>query len=320
MATQSGVSEDVLTFNQKGGDWSWGRPRGLAVPGPLAHACLAVTSSLLVLYGGRGPGGAVNGDVWVMELEDGEWYKAALQEGSDMPDARFGASLSRWNKGWVLFGGVGEASTHYSDVWLLREVPGRQRGEVATFTWERMEAEPAGYRPSPRRNHSAIVTAGDEMLVLGGYPEREEGAVEGAGVDVFELRTRKWRREVVRGNGPSGGPGGKAFKVGPDGGRILFLGPQSTGVFNEVRVLDSTGGGGDFEWFRGEAEWEGDWTMVPGGRLDYSAASDLASDDIFVYGGKDVAGKPQSQLLVMHASDILIKASAAELGGDEDDD
>lgn len=278
------------------------------MPGPLRHACLSVSPSShhLLLYGGEGPQGSVNGDVFVMDMETGEWAMAMV-EGEEKPGPRLGASLEAWaGHGWVMCGGVGPGSAHYSDVWLLTEVQGRERGEVPAFTWVKLASSSAPSSPAPRRCHSAVITAADEMLVLGGYPEVAEGAVEGAAVHVFDLKAREWRREKVRGVGPSGGPGGRAFCVGAQAGRVLFVGPKSTGVFNEVLVLDHTVPGG-FEWLQADVDWQGDWTVIPGARAQYCAASDPASDVVFVFGGQDHSGRAQCQLLSLNAADVSPK-------------
>ena len=209
---------------------------------------------------------------------------------------------------------MGLKDAHFTDVWTLEEDAEWDADGRPAFRWTRLSGPPrkpqAGganvlVQPVGRKCHSACLVGHEdpEMVVMGGYPEEGAGGPEGAVLEIFNIKARTWRREAVRGMAPSGPPGGRAFKASPDGSKLVYVDAVSTGIFNEVFVLDLTER--PATWLAAEPDWQSDWTMVPGRREHYAAALDPASGDVLIFGGQDSGGKKQNSLLVLKVGESL---------------
>ncbi|KAJ3011011.1 hypothetical protein HKX48_007076 [Thoreauomyces humboldtii] len=91
-----------------------------AKPPARTSACLApISATTVMLFGGRGAGGAVLGDVWIYDANADAWTEATLWFATGAPGARAGMSCD-WLGGLVwLYGGIGSDGGFLDDLWTL---------------------------------------------------------------------------------------------------------------------------------------------------------------------------------------------------------
>ncbi len=159
--------DDTWLFNVGTGQWTDISPSGT----PPVGRCLldgVAAGDKFVIHGGQsGPTDAdpYRADTWILDTTAETWTQVTTNiESPDKPDGRRFQSLAyaESENGVLLFGGLGDSSVRFNDVWLLN---------LNTNTWE--EVSPTGTPPSARRSHAAewieaTTDLGGGMLIFGG--------------------------------------------------------------------------------------------------------------------------------------------------------
>ena len=142
----------------------WGSPGELAYwetvvplssPPSVFAPAYAPLDGRILRYGGVGPQG-ITGELVILEPGTWDWYYVPSFD-SQIPPARYGASLTPMPDGrMALFGGAGETGL-YNDLWFLNP---------ATWEWYPVVTEDTP--PEPRKFHSAWADEEGNFYVYGG--------------------------------------------------------------------------------------------------------------------------------------------------------
>lgn len=243
--------------------WSQLAPSG-DPPAPRENhvAMLDPTRDRMVVFGGNT--GALDGEVWALELSGSPAWTQLSPAGASAPSARYGASAIHDppRDRWLVFGGFDGALKN--DVWSL-SLPG-------STSWT--EIVPAGDPPTPRVSHRAVYDpASDRMLLLGGG-----GATFELPSDVWALSLAEptaWDR-ILADAAPPGRLAHTAI-YDPTRERMVMFAGQSGSAMNDVWTLSL-----------GESPT---WTALetsgtpPPPRSDHAAVHDAARDRMLVFGG-----------------------------------
>ena len=228
--------DDTWLFNINTEQWQDISPSGTK---PVGRCLLdgAAVGDKFVIHGGQsGPidQDPYRADTWILNTTAGTWSEIATggSEGVSKPDGRRFQSLVGYEaeNGALLFGGVGESSTLFNDVWFL---------DIGLGTWS--ELAPTGTVPTARRSQSAVWIAGNSslaagMLLFGGTIAANENA-DNARSDLWLLTFPE-----------PGAPGNLQFSAGafevPElGGNATISVTRTGGVSGTVTVDYTTSNG-----------------------------------------------------------------------------
>lgn len=229
-----------------------------------------------VLAGGIGVEGFPLADMW--ELDGQVWREINV---SGHPSARNGAAAA-WEPTsgvGIAFGGVnGSGDRHYlGDTWiwsngwrLVRDA----EGFVAASGWVSTDDSKA---PSPRAGHAMSRDAyGDgQVLLFGG--EDDQGPR--ADTWTFDPKSQGWTRHDYWRNPPARTE--HAISALPDAGYLIFGGEGETGLLGDTWLLRSG---------RPWALPQGSSATAPSARRSHALATDVARNQVVLFGGIDEAG------------------------------
>ena len=103
-------------------------------------------------------------------------------------------------------------------------------------------------------------------------------------MDLFNLTTHKWERQITCGEEPFE----QDCQVHPFDKAILLVTvsnkeTSSCGIFNRMDVLDIQTK--PMTWSCVDLDWIGDYTMIPGTRMYFSSAMDSSAGLLYIFGG-----------------------------------
>ncbi|KAK7268425.1 hypothetical protein RIF29_21123 [Crotalaria pallida] len=143
----------------------------LSVPGTLPHPRCGHTATMLekrlLVYGGRGGGGPIMGDLWALkglieeENEAPGWTQLKLP--GQAPSPRCGHTVTFGGHYLLMFGGHGTGGwlsrydIYYNDCIILDRVSAQ---------WKRL---PIGNEPPPARAYHSMTLIGSRYLLIGGF-------------------------------------------------------------------------------------------------------------------------------------------------------
>eukprot|EP00004_Rigifila_ramosa_P019012 TRINITY_DN4798_c0_g1_i1.p1 TRINITY_DN4798_c0_g1~~TRINITY_DN4798_c0_g1_i1.p1 ORF type:complete len:1400 (-),score=345.14 TRINITY_DN4798_c0_g1_i1:632-4831(-) len=146
---------------------SWSRVGAANGPSPrYAHSCTAVNENVLVVFGGR-EGGKFHDDLSIFRIDTLQWSTVSQNPQQAWPRARYGHSFTTYagpvgggsnsTPLLILFGGYGDLSSVFNDVWLFN---------TASLTWQNLK--PTGETPPARGSHTATLF-GSKLFIFGGF-------------------------------------------------------------------------------------------------------------------------------------------------------
>ncbi|KAF5729427.1 hypothetical protein HS088_TW21G01592 [Tripterygium wilfordii] len=157
---------DVYVLDTMSLEWMELAVSGTLPPPRCGHTATMVEKRLLV-YGGRGGGGPIMGDLWALkglieeEIETPGWTQLKLPGQS--PSPRCGHTVTSGGHYLLLFGGHGTAGwlsrydIYYNDCIVLDRVSAQ---------WKRL---PTGNDPPPARAYHSMTCIGSRYLLFGGF-------------------------------------------------------------------------------------------------------------------------------------------------------
>ncbi|XP_040372928.1 protein GLUTELIN PRECURSOR ACCUMULATION 3 isoform X3 [Rosa chinensis] len=157
---------DVYVLDTISLEWMELSVTGSLPPPRCGHTATMVEKRLLV-YGGRGGGGPIMGDLWALkgviaeENETPGWTQLKLP--GQAPSARCGHTITSGGHYLLLFGGHGTGGwlsrydIYYNDCIILDRVSAQ---------WKRL---PTGNEPPPARAYHSLTCIGSRHLLFGGF-------------------------------------------------------------------------------------------------------------------------------------------------------
>jgi Galactose oxidase, central domain len=219
--TDAGPLDDFWAFDPGANAW---RPLAVAGrrPSARAAACLAMRADgRLWMYGGEGPAGAANSELWIYDPGPSTWTQREAGAG---PSVRSGAACW-WTSDdrLVVHGGLtpGPPSARLGDLWVFDP-------DAAGGTWQKAD-------DATPRDRGAWTATGHGGVVMGGIGEND-GLL--ADVVVFDDRSLA---ATVLGPSPGGPPArsGAALADDPESERTLLYGGLGTdGPLGDLWALD----------------------------------------------------------------------------------
>jgi hypothetical protein len=193
----------------------------------------------LYIFGGKGEGGILYNDLWVLDPE--AWVWALLPSSSAAPPvARLCASMTAVHDKLALFGGWDGKAGVFGDFWLF---------DLKTGSWLRPPT--SGPAPPARYGHSVVFDESSASLILfGGCTLAADGVPQYLGdTRTLDLRSLSWSRPRVGGDVP----GPRYWHAAAQVGNVLALvggydGPRqaSAGGAGAAKDARSGGGAGDY--------------------------------------------------------------------------
>jgi len=158
----SSYANDAWVFDTGTSSWTALSPTGTPPSARSAHAAVAVTSSVIAVFGGRKADGSVVGDLHLLDLHANAWSSPAVSSATQ-PDGRRGHAALLVDRYLCVVHGLSGDGEQHEDVWLA-DAFGAISGEVS---WTLGTAATAGDAPAGRWAHGAV-SDGSRALVLGG--------------------------------------------------------------------------------------------------------------------------------------------------------
>lgn len=240
--------------------WSQITPGGGTTPSPRANAAAIYDPDehRVVIFGGRGDGGALN-DVWALDLASLEWSDLTLPEGP-APPPRFTPAGVYDPAGRQMVTWSGQGAGFFNDVWTF---------DLSLHTWT--EREPGTDMPNTRYGVAAVFDPQARTLVtFAGFTE--QGRFDDTWV--FDVQNDTWT-EVT----PAAGPVERCLHTASYDAlrhRMIAYGGQRSGPLDDIWAFDL------------DAH---DWTELtpatdrPEGRFFAASIYDQRNDRVIVFGG-----------------------------------
>ena len=271
----------------------------------------------LVVFGGRGPGGAL-GDTWILDLGTNAWREVK----GDGPPARFGHGAVYDPASRRLIVIMGQGTIFYNDVWgfdLDKEVWNAVKGnrnmadaprtrygqsaaldgkgrvivshgfsdqgrfddtwafDLATATWADITPT-SGQKPLKRCLHELVYSAASDTLYLFGGCSSGFGPCPQGDLWALDLKTNTWR-ELGQGTNKPSPRSNPTLSIDSAGKRLLLFGGKTTAASAETWSYDLTGAA----WTRVDA-------TGPVARSSQATAHDPKSNRLFIVGGQTSDG------------------------------
>ncbi|KAF0698775.1 Aste57867_10633 [Aphanomyces stellatus] len=164
-----------------------------ATPVQALHAATGVPTSMLVVFGGIGPGYLLS-TLQILHLSETYLRWETPESAGANPGARYGhsavwvqPSVPMTSNSILVFGGTSGAAP-FQDLHVLTVVLGTMHREPTQTTWSTVQTH--GVPPSPRYRHSAALLGGSRMVIFGGVSNEKDGAL--SDVLVLDLPTHEW--------------------------------------------------------------------------------------------------------------------------------
>lgn len=220
---------DTWAFDLTTSTWTEIVPPGAQRPSP-RHSMVAgidTENDRMVIVAGTGEVSSGLNEVWTLDLTTHTWQPHAVSGAT--PAERFGAAGGIADYGQTLLLSHGfNGEVGFDDTWAL---------DLETFSWR--DVSPAGARPAARGWHSAAPISWTQLVVFGGYPDPNGGALSLGDTWILNMPEGVWRPLTAQ------GPAARAFAgmvvLGDRGTMMLFGGKDAANVeLNDVWILDPT--------------------------------------------------------------------------------
>lgn len=174
------------------------------LPAPRYGHSAHIVGSRMFIIGGKGPHGAMYGDVFFLDLI--EWIWVPVSPLSAGPSPRFLHASELVGRKIVIHGGWDSGSECYNDLWIFN---------TDSFAW--MQPKTAGFGPTPRYGHTMTLTTDGRILTFGGSTITESGLPKYLD-DLRQLDTESmiWSRPRLNGNIPTARYGHSAILLEND--------------------------------------------------------------------------------------------------------
>lgn len=178
--------DDTAVLDLETNTWYPVKTGGRSPPARYGHACEVVGTRVYV-FGGKGPSGALYGDVFCLDTATWQWNEVSSTTAG--PGARFGHATTVVGDKVVVHGGW-DGRRCFADLWIF---------DTAAQAW--IEPRVSGRAPQARHGHGMELTFDGRILVFAGCALPSKACPQSlSDVWSLDIATMVWTRPCVSGD------------------------------------------------------------------------------------------------------------------------